>query len=611
MIAQPLSGSRAHLLPSSLPISSIRKSEERSIPQVTQQLTSGNGNLPQKITKIDQSLEIKKLIEDTEQRIEGNESLLKEGKRRRATFLTSAVFNGFLVASGFLSLILIPALSAILLPPVGLIVVGGIVGTITAFTLIGYGTYRLVDNFTAESWTEEEVNTLAKNIDILKQCREDLEGADSGFSRFLSRFKAPYQVNDLLKYASLFKKEKKYLRNQEKYDLLHEIQDQKLLKLNDYRTYPKKADLIEKIEKTNQSYDSIILEKQEQIEHLQKHLDFIDSQKKETEQMIAESTDPDTLESLQRRLDLIDKQIEFSHQDIEAVQEEIAGYEDKIHDNQTEIETIQKYPISKLRRRLERQVEQNQIKLNELKNENDILKAKMETLEHEIRYPKDSKKENTPDPIQPGLKEWLDMPTKKESKPFLVNFDQKNTIYSFGDHESLVGAKEPIKTQLAEHGYSSKYRFLSNDDNNNRGITIDGINYKTVEHYFHSQKAKELKDDEGFYMILNANTASEVRRIVMERYQEYRHPNEDAIMKKALFAKFVQADGQSPTGDGVKLIKTAGKLLVGGHLREEHFNDSTWGAVFTHNYAMATGENRLGELLMELRDWLIMKNPTL
>lgn len=611
MFAQPISGSRAHLLPSSLSTSSVGRTERLSVPQVTQQQSSGNGNLPQKITKIDQSLEIKKLIEDTDERIENNESFLKEGKRRRATFLTSTVFNGFLVASGFLTILLIPALSAILLPPVGAILIGGILGSITAFTLIGYGSYQLLDTLTAESWTEEEVNALANNIDILKKCQKDLEDSDSDFSRFLTRFKAPYKVNDLLKYASLFRKEKKYQRNQNKYEQLHEIQDQKLLRLNDYRSYPQKNDLIEKIEKANQSYDSIILEKQEQIQDLQKQLDFIDSQKKETEQMIMESTDSNTLESLQRRLELIGKQIEFSHQDIEAIQEEIAGIEDKIHDNQSEIETIQKYPLSKLRRRLERQVERNQITLDELKNENHVLKAKMDTLDRELRNPDDSKKENTPDPIHPGLKEWLDMPTKKESRPFLVNFDQNNTIYSFGDHESLLGAKESIKTQLAEHGYSSKYRFLSNDDNSNYGITVDEVNYKTVEHYFHSQKARELKDDEGFYMILNANTPSEVRQIAMERYQNYRHPNEDAIMKKALFAKFVQTDGQSPTGDGVKLIKTAGKLLIGGHLRQEHFNDSTWGAVFTHNYGMAMGENRLGELLMELRDWLIMKNPTL
>lgn len=440
-------------------------------PQTTEPPKAEPLPLAQKVTKLEMKEEIKQYQKNVKDSIEKDELFFKEEKRRKATLLTSAIFNAFLLAAGFLTFVLLPTAMALIVPPVGIILATTFTCILVGSLCVGFGTYGLYGNF-HDGLTKKEIEELAEHIEEMKSAAE-LFNANAGFDTFLSRFEGPYEIQDLKKYAKLFKTEQKHKEN---------------------------------LEKLNS--------------------------------------------------------------------------------------------------------EKNQEVINSLINENQILKAEMETLEHQLHQEKTSGKDHKEEKIHPNLEEWIKKPIPKSSESHLVKFNDKKTIYTFGDEEELNAIDEATKKQLASLGYSPKYRFLSNNHIPSAGeIKINGVKYRTVEHYLQSQKAKAIKDDEGYHMILNAPSGRKAREIAYQRYGDYKLSAENKVMKQALFAKFVQADGESPTAEGIKLIKTGKKKLIAGHRRADLYNDHTWGATFTQDGGLALGENKLGTLLTELRAWLAEKNP--
>ena len=118
---------------------------------------------------------------------------------------------------------------------------------------------------------------------------------------------------------------------------------------------------------------------------------------------------------------------------------------------------------------------------------------------------------------------------------------------------------------------------------------LDGHNWPTSEHYFQAQK---FAGTEHYGHVMRAKTPREAANIGRDRKRPLR-PDWEQIkedgMRKALYAKFT-------THQELKnvLLSTGDEKLI-----EKTTNDYYWGCGTNE-----TGLNRLGVLLMELRDKL-------
>ena len=125
-------------------------------------------------------------------------------------------------------------------------------------------------------------------------------------------------------------------------------------------------------------------------------------------------------------------------------------------------------------------------------------------------------------------------------------------------------------------------------------ITINGITYPTSEHYFQAQK----------YSSINPQIAEQIRRAptprdaynIANNNQNKQYIRKDwhdrakiFFMKEALRAKFTQHQSLKQL-----LLNTNNKILV-----EHTSNDNYWG-----DNGDGTGQNQLGNLLMEIRNEL-------
>ncbi len=132
--------------------------------------------------------------------------------------------------------------------------------------------------------------------------------------------------------------------------------------------------------------------------------------------------------------------------------------------------------------------------------------------------------------------------------------------------------------------FDGKYAFLSNYYNS--PITHDGITYPTNEHFF--QAMKTLKIDERL-AIAAAETPGQSKR--MGRSVTLRSDWETIksyYMELGLRLKFQNPDLAA------KLIATGDEELIEGNT----WGDRIWGV------CNGEGENRLGKLLMKIRDEL-------
>jgi N-glycosidase YbiA len=135
---------------------------------------------------------------------------------------------------------------------------------------------------------------------------------------------------------------------------------------------------------------------------------------------------------------------------------------------------------------------------------------------------------------------------------------------------------------------NKQYAFLSNFYY--APILIDGKEYSTVEHYYQSIKFKGTPIEERIRTLIHANEtkreAYNLKKHIRKDWMEVR----EEIMYKALRAKF----SQHP-----RLRKLL--LDTGSHdLIEDSPFDEYWGSGGLY----ANGKNRLGVLLMELREEL-------
>lgn len=124
-------------------------------------------------------------------------------------------------------------------------------------------------------------------------------------------------------------------------------------------------------------------------------------------------------------------------------------------------------------------------------------------------------------------------------------------------------------------------------------IEMEGVLWPTSEHYYQSRKFESSADQQD---VLLAKTPFLAAQIGRERHRSFRQDWEttkDAVMKKALEAKIHQHAEFHDI-----LLWTCDATLI-----EHTANDSYWA-----DGGDGRGRNRLGEMLMELRDEL-RKSP--
>ena len=127
-------------------------------------------------------------------------------------------------------------------------------------------------------------------------------------------------------------------------------------------------------------------------------------------------------------------------------------------------------------------------------------------------------------------------------------------------------------------------------------IEIDGSQWPTSEHYFQAMKFPHLPDLQE--RIRETRRASEARRLAWQPGVTLRadwDTARDRVMLTVLRAKFRQHPSLAAL-----LLSTAGAELV-----EHTANDRYWA-----DGGDGTGRNRLGELLMQVRDELANAAPS-
>lgn len=154
-----------------------------------------------------------------------------------------------------------------------------------------------------------------------------------------------------------------------------------------------------------------------------------------------------------------------------------------------------------------------------------------------------------------------------------------------------VNDKKKERTEVTPNALESKeridsfrgeYSFLSNFSS--YGFELEGVYYKTVEHYFQAQKCVNKKE---FQQIVNAETPALARKLGRKVSLRKDWPEvKEEIMMKGVRAKFTQ----NPEAKEL-LLKTGEAELIEGN---------TWGDTFW-GVCNGKGQNKLGKILMKIR----------
>jgi ribA/ribD-fused uncharacterized protein len=138
--------------------------------------------------------------------------------------------------------------------------------------------------------------------------------------------------------------------------------------------------------------------------------------------------------------------------------------------------------------------------------------------------------------------------------------------------------------------FDGEYAFLSNFYMHS--IEEDGITYPSNEHYF--QAMKTLNRHERLFIAAAETPGKAKRRGRQTALRADWESVKDEVMLNALRLKF--ADPIL----GQKLLDTEDAELIEGN----HWCDNVWGNCYCAKCANITGQNRLGQMLMRVRDEL-------
>lgn len=136
--------------------------------------------------------------------------------------------------------------------------------------------------------------------------------------------------------------------------------------------------------------------------------------------------------------------------------------------------------------------------------------------------------------------------------------------------------------------FEGKYAFLSNFYAS--VVQEDGITYPTIEHYFQAQKTLNPFERKGIAAAATPGRAKRLGRNVTLR-EDWEEVKDD-VMLQGLRLKFDIEELAN------MLIATGDAALVEGNW----WCDNTWGSCACPKCENTVGENRLGKLLMQVRE---------
>lgn len=137
--------------------------------------------------------------------------------------------------------------------------------------------------------------------------------------------------------------------------------------------------------------------------------------------------------------------------------------------------------------------------------------------------------------------------------------------------------------------YSTKGTYGAFSNFSAHPFVIGGKRWPTTEHYFQAQKFAGTEHEEAIRLIDSPMVAARMGRSRQRPLRKDWDAAKDDIMRTALHAKFTQHQ------DLQTLLLSTGEAQLIEHTK----NDSYWA-----DGGDGSGKNRLGILLMELRDQL-------
>jgi hypothetical protein len=141
--------------------------------------------------------------------------------------------------------------------------------------------------------------------------------------------------------------------------------------------------------------------------------------------------------------------------------------------------------------------------------------------------------------------------------------------------------------------FDGKYSFLSNFYES--PITDKKLvfsTFPTVEHYYQAAKTTSLTE---YFAIATADTPGKAKRLGQKcQIRPDWEEKKDDVMRTALKLKFSNPELKQ------KLLDTGDSYLVEGNT----WHDREWGVCFCSRCERAPGKNKLGRMLMDLREEL-------
>ena len=138
--------------------------------------------------------------------------------------------------------------------------------------------------------------------------------------------------------------------------------------------------------------------------------------------------------------------------------------------------------------------------------------------------------------------------------------------------------------------FDGDFAFLSNFYD--APVVYDGITYKNTEAAFQAQKTTSIPKRLEFANFTASQSKKEGRKLALRQdWEEVK----GQVMYEICLAKFTQNEDLK-----MKLLSTDGRHLIEGN----HWHDNTWGNCTCEKCASVQGQNRLGVILMEIREEL-------
>ena len=157
---------------------------------------------------------------------------------------------------------------------------------------------------------------------------------------------------------------------------------------------------------------------------------------------------------------------------------------------------------------------------------------------------------------------------------------------------------EPILFSGSDESQGTYRDFSTMSDH---AVEIEGTKYPSVEHYYQAMKAVEFKDNEILKKIMKTKTSKAVKALgnkVKDFNEETWNEKRDEVMRKGVRAKFVQHPELRET-----LLETGEKQIGFADARDLYWSIGTsMGLEKAKSPSKWRGQNKLGKMLMELRD---------